>query len=96
MKIGIIGNGFVGSAISEGFKLYCSEIRIYDKNALKSTHSLKDVLSSDFVFVCVPTPMTSLRSSKADTSIIESVFLEAKKSKPNCIFVIKSTVPVGT
>ena len=66
--LGIIGNGFVGSAVASGFSLH-ADIKIYDIDARNSTHSFLEVIESDFVFVCVPTPM-NLNTSKIDLSIL--------------------------
>ena len=78
-KVGIVGNGFVGSSIVSGLSL-THEIRIFDKDPLRSTHTLEEtVQQSDFVFVSVPTPMKISNSGKIDLSIIESVFQEIKK-----------------
>ena len=97
MKIGIIGNGFVGSAIMHGFILHADDIMIYDKDAKRSTHSMKELVnSSDVIFVCVPTPM--FESGECDLSIVNSVANEL--SQYECINkkvdVIKSTVVPGT
>lgn len=97
MKIGIIGNGFVGSAIMHGFILHVDDIMIYDKNPKRSTHSMKDLVNeSDVIFICVPTPM--FESGECDLSIVESVSKEL--SQYSCIdkkvVVIKSTVVPGT
>lgn len=97
MNIGIIGNGFVGSAIMHGFILHVNDIMIYDKNPKRSTHSMKELVNkSDVIFICVPTPM--FESGECDLSIVESVIKEL--SSYNCIdkkvVVIKSTVVPGT
>ena len=55
-KVGIIGNGFVGESQVFAFNPTC-EIKIFDKNPLKSINTLNEVFESDFIFVCVPTPM---------------------------------------
>ena len=57
MKIGIVGNGFVGSSVAFGFspQTGCdgADVKIYDKDEHKSLHSLSDVVNeSDFIFVC--------------------------------------------
>ncbi len=97
-NIGIIGNGFVGSAILHGFILHTNDIRVYDKNKNLSTHSLyRTVASSDIIFVCLPTPM--YESGECDLSIIHSCLEKVQgydldvKGK---VFVIKSTVVPGT
>ena len=97
MKLGIIGNGFVGNAISHAF-VPCMEVRIHDKNPDKSSHSLEEVINEcDVVFVCVPTPMTV--DGLIDLSIVETVFESIENTISNesrAIFVLKSTVVPGT
>lgn len=96
--IGVIGAGFVGSAVARGFVL-SGEMRIWDIVPEKCSHDFAVVVNSDFVFVCLPTPMEHAEGGKADLSIIENFFRDV-----NCcvcdnkdrIFIIKSTVPIGT
>ncbi len=97
-NIGILGNGFVGSAISSGFGLH-AKIRIYDKDPNKSTHNLSEVVNqSDFIFVSVPTPMNKKKNGVMDTSIIDSVFDEVvnRNERTDNVFIVKSTVIPGT
>lgn len=94
MKIGVIGNGFVGSAVANGFAAYSP--KVFDKNKSISTHSLEDVLCQDFVFICVPTPMKDIMGGDCNLSIIEACFTEIEEIGSKAIFVIKSTVPIGT
>jgi UDPglucose 6-dehydrogenase len=94
MKIGVIGNGFVGSAVASGFNQY--NVKVFDKNPNLSTHTLKDVISQDFVFICVPTPMKDIMGDDCNLSIIESCFRDIEKIGSNAILIIKSTVPIGT
>lgn len=96
MNIGIIGNGFVGSAIFQGFVHYVDDVKIYDKDKNRSCHSIEDCIKQDIVFVCVPTPMYLDNDGACDLSIINSVFTEISSLGSESIFVIKSTVPVGT
>ena len=93
--IGIIGNGFVGNAIAEGFKHYTT-VKIYDRDDKRSSHSFEDTINSDIVFVSVPTPMSNKQEGRCNLSIVEDVFTRASKIKSSAIFVIKSTVPIGT
>jgi len=98
-RIGVIGNGFVGSAIISGFSLHAKEIKIYDVDAQRSTHSFEEtVRKSDFVFVSVPTPMSGDLGGKIDLSILDSVFNKINKTRgsSNPIFILKSTVVPGT
>ena len=98
-KVGVIGGGFVGSAIVSGFGLH-SEIKVFDKDPRKSTHTLEEVVNdSEFIFVCVPTPMSDAMGGEIDTTIIEKVFSDVEvsmKSEMNPILIIKSTVTPGT
>ena len=74
-KVGIIGNGFVGESQAFAFSPV-AEVRVYDIDPLKSTHTLDEVHQCDFIFVCVPTPMKS--SGEQDMSYVETVFSQSK------------------
>ena len=97
MNIGIIGQGFVGSAIREGLSPYYT-CYTYDLDATKSNSTHDEVINnSDIIFMCVPTPMR--KSGECDTRILESVIVEIEKNvneNKSPILVIKSTVPPGT
>ena len=97
-KIGIIGNGFVGSAIAFAFGLD-AKVRVHDKNPKKDIHPIEETINkSEFVFVCVPTPMTSVTGGKIDLSIMDAAFREILKvdNGADRIYIIKSTVVPGT
>ena len=96
MKIGIIGQGYVGTALKEGFQDFY-QVETYDKYDLgKSTHSkISDIVElSDVIFVCVPTPMR--QDGSCYTGIVEEVIREINENANGQIVVIKSTVPPGT
>lgn len=99
-KIGIIGKGFVGSAVSVGFSAstgFDSEIRSYDKVETKRTHSLSETVNeSSIIFISVPTP--SLKDGSIDLSIVELLFeeIEDVNTKDDNIFLLRSTVVPGT
>ena len=98
MIIGIIGNGFVGGAVSNGLSYVRgdnSDIRIYDVNPEKQTHTFDETIQSDFVFVCLPTPMESAEGGNCNLVHIENFFSSVPESNSST-FIIKSTVPVGT
>ena len=69
-KIGIIGRGFVGSAVEFGFSpnTGCdAEVRVYDKDPSKSLHSLEETVNeSDIIFLSVPTPSNKDGSMNLD------------------------------
>lgn len=71
-KIGVIGAGFVGGAIARGFALQ-AEVKIFDKDPMRSIHSFEEVCQQDFIFLCLPTPMMHVEGGEADLSIINSV-----------------------
>ena len=89
-KVGIMGNGFVGESMAFAFSP-TAEVRIFDIDPLRATHTLEEVYECDFVFVCVPTPMKM--SGEQDLSYIEGVF---EKAEAGPIYIIKSTVLPGT
>jgi len=89
-KVGVIGNGFVGEAQAFAFAP-TTNLRIYDLDPLRSSHSLEEILECQFIFVCVPTPMK--KDGSQDTSYIETVF---ETAIPGPIYIIKSTILPGT
>lgn len=93
-NLGIIGYGIVGSAVEYGFQN--ENIFIYDK--YKDLLSLEEVAKkADFIFICVPTPMTADYSG-IDLSIVEdNVDTLAKLIKgSDKVIVLKSTIVPGT
>ena len=98
MIIGIIGQGFVGSAIFMGLKNFY-EILTYDLDETKCNSTHEEVCSkSEIIFVCIPTPMK--KSGECDSSLVENVVEKIQKScsvsENNPTIVIKSTVSPGT
>lgn len=92
--IGIIGHGFVGEATERGFSTSKkNRVYWYDKYK-KSPSTLEEVIQkSEFIFLCLPTPLVRDYSG-LDMQIIESVVGEVapKISGSNKILIIKSTV----
>lgn len=87
MKLGIIGKGFVGSAVSNGFDKNCEQI-IVDPRYTDNT--LKDILECKIAFVCVPTPVAD--DGSCDTTIAKDVLSDLNKLRYKGIVVIKSTI----
>ena len=57
MEIGIIGQGFVGTAVREGLKQFY-KTNTFDLNVQCTCKTLHELVNtSDIIFVCVPTPM---------------------------------------
>jgi len=100
LKVGIVGQGFVGSAIREGLSKFHS-VMTYDVDHSRSMAvSLSQVVdNSEIIFVCLPTPMK--KSGQCDIRILEGSICEINdladsSSKNKKVVVIKSTVPPGT
>jgi len=100
MKIGIIGQGFVGSAIREGLNNYY-DVLTYDIDSEKCNSTHETVCTeASIIFVCIPTPMR--KSGECDTRLLEKVIARIdaecknskRKNKPT--IVLKSTIPPGT
>lgn len=94
-SIGIIGQGFVGTAVNVGLSKYFN-VETFDIIPEKSTVSgLIDLYQkTDVIFVCLPTPMR--KSGECDISIVENVIAELNSFGNNKIVILKSTVPPGT
>ncbi|MAT79601.1 MAG: hypothetical protein CMD13_02570 [Flavobacteriales bacterium] len=99
MNIGIIGKGFVGSAVEYGFLSSPNikyNIRIYDKKTHLRTHSLEDTVNeSEIVFLSVPTPANtngSVNLNIIDQALNEINFCTLGES----IILIRSTLIPGT
>ena len=103
--IGVVGLGFVGTAVNEGMQ-HAFKIKWYDKykkpdypdsTCCDSVEEL--LLACDGpIFVCVPTPMNP--DGSCSLNIVMSVIIElnhqAKLHDKKPVIVIKSTVPPGT
>ena len=96
MKIGIIGNGFVGKAtnILENDNV---ELVIYDidpKLCSPEGTTLTDICKTDIVFISVPTPMN--KDGSCHTGIVQAAIERVIKFGTAKTVVIKSTVTPGT
>jgi len=94
--VGIIGQGFVGSALKESFsphyKVYTYDKMEKDLSTHKSINDLSKVC--ELLFVCVPTPMKE--DGSCDISIVKDVVQRACSTGRKNIIAIKSTVPPNT
>jgi len=95
-SIGIIGQGFVGTATLEGLRNHF-QVFTYDKfhdDKSTSKNMLEVCSSAQIIFVCLPTPMR--KDGSCDLSILQDVVYEIDNYNLNNIVVIKSTIPPGT
>ena len=90
LKLGIIGKGFVGSAVSNGFDVNVDQF-IVDPNYNDNT--IEELVAYDvpLCFVCVPTPQQDTHLD-VDISIVREVLVGLTKSNYKGIVVIKSTI----
>lgn len=87
-SIGIIGLGFVGSAVKAGLELAPVNIVLLDP-AKGHNATYEDLLICDGVFVCVPTP--EQWDMGCDPSILKDVLSKLKAVKYNGVIISKST-----
>ena len=92
-KVGIIGYGFVGESQAFAFAPI-ADVKIFDIDTKKATHTLDEVLNQDFIFVCLPTPMK--QNGEQDLSYIENFFGGIGLHNTDAIFILKSTVLPST
>ena len=99
MKIGIIGQGFVGNAVFQKFKNYYN-VYTYDLQAKLCNATNEEIfVECDTIFVCLPTPMD--KDGSCYVGIVEA---ELRDLDEKCRFdsnkkktiIIKSTVSPGT
>ena len=86
MKIGVIGFGYVGSAVAAS---YLTEVAIHDPKYPEQSVTIATLkYSCDAIFVCVPTPSSS---TGCNTSILDQVLTELVEYQG--IVIVKSTAP---
>jgi UDPglucose 6-dehydrogenase len=90
MKIGIIGLGIVGTACKQGFLSVGHTVYIHDT---KLNTNMIDVLDTEIIYICVPTPENSDHS--CNTSVVDSIIYNLKDLGYTGIVAIKSTVEPG-
>lgn len=96
-KIGIVGWGVVGRAVGEGFAAKKGN-KIFWYSRTPGPRTPEEVVKkSEFLFVCVPTPMFADHSG-IDLSVVRKTvdFIALKISGTDKVLTIKSTVIPGT
>ena len=95
-KIGIVGWGVVGRAIGEGFRC-AHKVLWHDPYKDGSTLLDKLVAKSEFIFICVPTPMFE-DFLGIDLGVVDEVVgqIAPRVEGTDKIVIIKSTVLPGT
>lgn len=89
-RVGIVGMGFVGSAIAAAMDHGFGGITAIDP-AKGYNNTYKDLLDCDGVFVCVPSPQDA--DGTCDTSILEDVLANLAKLYYQGVVISKCTAP---
>lgn len=90
LRMGIIGSGFVGGAVINGFDTPNVEQWVVDPK--KTTTTIQQMVEdgTHLTFVCVPTPESA--DGSVDVSIVDQVLSELDKLAYDGTVVIKSTI----
>lgn len=91
MNVGIIGLGVIGSACKYGFEKLGHKVLVHD---IKLNTNIVDLIGSEIIFVCVPTP--SNFDGSCNIEIVESVVYELSNLNYKGVVAIKSTVKPTT
>ena len=111
IKIGVVGQGFVGGSLTTVMSERGCVPFVYDitgkiapggrdTNAFSLTEFIRmcDEIDVRVILVCLPTPMTQM--GHADLTVVESALAEIAEIPPRGnyerVAVVKSTVPPGT
>lgn len=94
MNIGIIGLGLVGKAVYDGLKIknILDNITFYDIKYPES--KIEDILDSECVFVCVPTPVGD--NDQCDLTILHDIIAQLDDNNYQGVIAIKSTITPNT
>jgi nucleotide sugar dehydrogenase len=90
-SIGVIGIGMVGTAIVKALAKSNIVPSVYDK--YKNIGNFEEIIKTDLIFVCVPTPTIN---TNQDISSLEDVISKLNENKYSGVIIIKSTILPGT
>lgn len=90
LSLGIVGYGFVGKAthLFSNANINCIVYDIDDKKCIPLGTTINDLLTTDIIFICLPTPMK--HDGSCETSLIASAL---DKLKEHNNIIIRSTIP---
>jgi len=89
MKLGIIGKGFVGSAVDNGFDKNVEQFIVDPKHNNNTIEELVE-FNPSVTFICVPTPVAE--DGSCDTNIVKDVLIELSMRDYKGVVVVKSTI----
>ncbi len=94
MNIAIIGMGVVGTAIYCGMNSQTDHVILgYDIDETKTKNTYDEVIETDLVFICVPTPLVGIN---LNTGIVEVCLVNLADHNYHGVVVVKSTLSLGT
>lgn len=90
LKLAIIGKGFVGSAVSNGFN---NDVEQFIVDPKYNNNTLQDMINFDpsLCFICLPTPQQETHLD-VDISYIRETLVNLKELNYKGIVVVKSTI----
>jgi UDPglucose 6-dehydrogenase len=90
LKMGVVGSGFVGSSVINGFNTETVEMWVVDPKHTQTT--MKEMVQAQphLVFICVPTPEG--KDGEVNVAIADSVLQQLDEMSYSGIVVIKSTI----
>jgi UDP-glucose 6-dehydrogenase len=93
--IGIVGQGFVGTAVNEGLAKFYN-IETFDIKKDSTCSSLKELIGKcQCIFICVPTPMA--KDGSCYTEFVNEVIKDIDRmTTVKKTLIVKSTIPPGT
>ena len=96
MRIGIVGNGYVGkaTALLSNPQVTCLAYDILPEACVPPETTLEQVADTEIVFVCVPTPMEI--NGYCHLGLVEKTITQLRELNPNVSIVVRSTIPPGT
>lgn len=92
MRIGIIGLGVVGRAVYDGLRQIGHNLSYYD--IAHPGTSIRDVLNTEIIFICVPTPSNT--DGSCNIEYVKSTVNQLHNLDYDGIVAIKSTIIPGT
>lgn len=95
ITVGIIGLGFVGSAVHKSFEQNDVDLRTYDKYKNGGIGTFEDILGTNMVFLCLPT-LYDDQLEEYDKSAIYETCQKLDDNRYEGVVIVKSTVEPET
>lgn len=91
MNVGIIGHGYVGSAVAHSHS--SDQVLIRDPKLGSNSAPMSDIAACDVIYICVPSP--SIQTGQCDISILDQTLHELYQhvGSPDALIICKTTAP---